>query len=136
MRQHGINMPDPQFSGSGGAVAVEQRGPTGVRPDDPKFKAAQEACKRYLPSGGQAARPNPQQQQQALRFARCMRAHGIDLPDPSPNGGGLVIQGGGSGGRTRSGPNPDDPKFKAAQQACQKYLPKGGMASNSAGGDK
>jgi hypothetical protein len=134
MRQHGINMPDPQFSGSGGDVAVQQGGPTGVRPDDPKFKAAQEACKRYMPNGGQPTRPSPQQQQQALKFARCMRAHGIDMPDPNPNGGGLVMRGGGSGGRTGNGPRPDDPKFKAAQQACQKYMPKGGLVTNSAGG--
>jgi hypothetical protein len=33
--------------------------------------------------------------------------------------------------------NPDDPKFKAAQQACQKLLPndgKGGTLTNSGGG--
>jgi hypothetical protein len=134
MRQHDIDMPDPQFSGSGGEVAVQQQGPTGVRPDDPKFKAAQEACKKYMPKGGQPARPNPQQQQQALKFARCMRAHGIDMPDPQPGGGGLVMRGGGSGGRTGNGPGPDDPKFKAAQQACQQYMPKGGLMTKSAGG--
>jgi hypothetical protein len=38
MRQHGINMADPQMDGS-----LPNRG-SGVDPDDPKFKAAERAC--------------------------------------------------------------------------------------------
>ncbi len=125
MRQHGVDMPDPKFSGN----AIMQNGPTGVKPDDPKFKAAQQACQKYLPNGGQPTKPNPQEQQQMLRFARCMRQHGIDMPDPGSNGGIVV----------KDGPNtvkPDDPKFKAAEQACRKYQPKGGELQTSGGGGK
>ncbi len=133
MREHGINMPDPKFDSNGGITLGVKPGSGVPRPDDPKFKAAQAACQKYLPNGGQPiGKPNPQQQQQALKFARCMRQHGIDMPDPNPNGGGLMV-GGGSGGRTTKAA-PDDPKFKAAQQACQKYLPKGGMVTNGSGG--
>jgi hypothetical protein len=133
MRAHGVNMPDPQFD-SNGAMTLNG-GPGSMSPDDPRFKAAQEACKKYMPGGGQAPKPNPQQLQQALKFARCMRAHGVNMPDPNPNnGGGMVMQrGSGSSGKTR-GPGPDDPKFKAAQQACQQYMPKGGMVTSSGGG--
>jgi hypothetical protein len=103
MRQHGIDMPDPKFDANGGMSITA--GPNGVGPDDPRFKAAQQACQQYLPNGGNPTKPNPEQQQQALKFARCMRQHGIDMPDPSPNGG-MSVQGG-SGGN--SGPRPDDP---------------------------
>ncbi len=127
MRQHGIDMPDPKFEAKGRVV---QDFPRGVSPNDPKVKAAQQACQKYQPNGGQLSKPNPQAQQQLLAFARCMRQHGIDIPDPNPNGGGLAV-----GPQTRV--KPDDPKFKAAQQACQKLLPnagKGGTVANSGGG--
>jgi hypothetical protein len=129
MRQHGIDMPDPKFDGN--RVTQEVRGGPGDKgPNDPKFKAAQQACNKYMPNGGQPTRPSPQEQQQMLAFARCMREHGIDMPDPNPNGGGIVV----NGGNGRKGPKPDDAKFKAAEQACQQYGPKGGKLRTSGGG--
>ena len=133
MRQHGIDMPDPKFDANGGMTQTFKAGPGRKGPNDPKFKAAQQACQKLMPNGGQATKPNPQQQQQRLlQFARCMRQHGIDMPDPGANGGLQVRGGPGTAG-------PDDPKFKAAQQACQHYLPnngKGGTLTNSGGGSK
>jgi hypothetical protein len=126
MRQHGINMPDPQFSGN--KITQELKGGPGSKgPDDPTFKAAQQACNKYLPNGGQPIRPDPQEQQQMLAFARCMRQHGINMPDPNPNGGGIVIG-------PKTGVNPDDQKFKAAEQACQQYAPKGGEKQEQSSG--
>jgi hypothetical protein len=126
MRQHGINMPDPKFNGNGISQEFSARR-GGKGPDDPKFKAAQQACQQYLPNGGQPTKPNPQEQQQMLAFARCMRQHGINMPDPKPNGGIEVKGGPGT-------VNPNDPKFKAAQQACQQYEPKGKKSTQSNGG--
>jgi hypothetical protein len=63
-----------------------------------------------------------------------MREHGIDVPDPDPNGGIVVKRSGANG---RSAPElEDDPEFKAAQQACQQYLPNAGKGPelNSGGG--
>jgi hypothetical protein len=126
MRQQGIDMPDPQMSGN--RITQEfKAGPGSKGPDDPKFKAAQQACNKYLPNGGQPPKPNPQQQQQMLALARCMRQHGINMPDPDPNGGAIVIG-------PKTGVNPDDPKFKAAQQACQQYEPKGEKQTQRNGG--
>jgi hypothetical protein len=116
MRKHGVpNFPDPDSQGrlmlSPGA---------GLNPASPQFRAAQRACKGLLPTGG---KPDPQAQaaflKQALRFSQCMRSHGVpNFPDPkaSGNGIGLTI---GKG----SGVDPNSPKFKAAQQACQSLLP-------------
>jgi hypothetical protein len=115
MRQHGIDLPDPKFDAKG---RMAQQMPTGVGPDDPKFKAANQACKRYLPDGGAPPKVNPQAQQQMVAYARCMRQHGVDIPDPKP-GGGIDVDG-------SKGVNPDDPKFKAAERACRQYQPKGG----------
>jgi hypothetical protein len=50
--------------------------------------------------------------QARLAFAKCMRAHGVNVPDPSPNAGPAA--GGGLGLRNlRSSPN-----FQTANQAC------------------
>ena len=55
--------------------------------------------------------------EEALKFAGCMRSHGItDFPDPS-SGGGFVFHT--SAGMTQS------PQFQAAQKACQRYMPPG-----------
>jgi hypothetical protein len=52
-----------------------------------------------------------------LKFAKCMRAHGVNVPDPSANGGPPGGGGGGGGGggfrALRSSPN-----FAPALKAC------------------
>jgi hypothetical protein len=81
------------------------------------------------PTATTSANTSKDFKQAALAFARCMRQHGIDVPDPSPNGGVLIP----------NTANPNDPKFKAAQQACQQNLPnagKGGTLTQSGGGGK
>lgn len=59
--------------------------------------------------------------QARLNFAKCMRAHGVNIPDPSANGGPPAGGGGGGGGfgSLRSNPN-----FQSASQACAKYRSK------------
>jgi hypothetical protein len=47
MREHGIDFPDPTFDEDGGAQLRLERG-SGVDPDDPEFKEAQEACSDKL----------------------------------------------------------------------------------------
>jgi hypothetical protein len=110
MRQHGINLPDPQLSGD---MIVQDLGNNGE--DDPKVKAAQQAYKQqHLPNGGQAQRPNPQQQQRMLAFARCMRQHGISMPDPKITAEGILQE-------LPRGLDPDDPRLRAAEHACHQY---------------
>src|SRR5438445_372153 len=81
MRSHGVpNFPDPD---SRGGIRI---GPsTGIDPNSPKFKAAQQTCRKLLPNDGQ---PSPAEQvraqQQALKFSACMRAHRVpNFPDPT-----------------------------------------------------
>lgn len=52
-----------------------------------------------------------------LKFADCMRSHGVsNFPDPGP-GGGIQLP---------DGINPRSPAFQSAQNACSKFLPFGG----------
>lgn len=56
-------------------------------------------------------------------YAKCMRSHGIaDFPDPQPNPGG---QGGSFS--LNGGPGSDldrnDPRFQAAERACESLMP-------------
>ena len=55
----------------------------------------------------------------ALKFAACMRSHGVpNFPDPTATGG-IQIQAG-------SGVDPQSPSFQSAQKSCFKLLPGGG----------
>jgi hypothetical protein len=125
MRQHGMNVPDPdpKPGGDQGLGVL----PEGVNPDDPKFKAAQQACQQSAPSGGQPPTRNQQQRQQQLQLARCMRQQGINMPDPDANGGTDM---------SRIGVDPDGPTFKAAEQACRQYQPNRGNQQTSSGGGR
>ncbi len=67
--------------------------------------------------GGSSHKPHAASGGPALKFAQCMRAHGLsNFPDPSAGGGGIQFQASG-------GLNPQSPGFKSAQQACRKYAP-------------
>jgi hypothetical protein len=117
MRDHGIDMPDPK-TGANGNVMI-QAGPAGkLKPGDPAFERAQKACEHFLP---QRQNMTPAQEQEAqermLKFARCMREHGIDIPDSAASGGPVRIGGPGSD------VDPRDPAFQRAQKACMKDAP-------------
>ena len=135
MRAHGVNIPDPQTGGGGGGFHIQIGGPgSAINPDSTTFQNAQKACQSLLPNGGQLSpQQQAQAQQNALNFARCMRAHGVHIPDPQVgNGGiGIKIQGGSGPGQI----NPDDPNFQNAQKACGSQLGNvGGGFSVHAGG--
>jgi hypothetical protein len=125
MREHGVDTPDPQRVGSGG-IKMTQKGTPGSRG---KMEAANKDCQKYMEIGGGKA-PSAAEQAKikdaGLAYAKCMRAHGVDMPDPkfSSNGGGTTFQLGGPGkkGGTSGGPNPDSPTFKAADKACHGKL--------------
>jgi hypothetical protein len=109
MREHGIDMPDPGPGAGPGAAN---------QPPD-KIDAAMQACRQYMPNGGDLSTPNPQQIEQQRKYARCMRDHGIsDFPDPDAQGRFEPSQ--------NSAVNPSDPKFAAADKACSQLRPQGG----------
>ena len=120
MREHGIDVPDPEMDEDGGIRVRAGRG--GFRRgegNDAEFREAQQACGSPLGN----ARPQlteaerQQMQETMLAFAQCMRKEGVDMPDPAfGEGGGLFRVGPGRG------VDPDDPDFRAAQETCQPIL--------------
>lgn len=102
MRAHGVDMPDPQANGGGIKLS-------GGDADKTKISAAQQACKQYLPNGGEPPTLSPEQVTQARNFAACMRQHGVDFPDPDASGRFSL----------GTGISPTDPTFKAASDACK-----------------
>jgi hypothetical protein len=135
MKEHGVDIQvgviTSEAGGSTGSVQVggpdagtEAQPATGAF--DPKaMEEADKACRDLLPAGGMLGDPNatmdPGLADQMLKFARCMRDHGVDFPDPQFDGGGVSIQVGGEAGAI----DPMSDAFKAAQEACGKELPGG-----------
>jgi hypothetical protein len=126
MRQHGVDMPDPSV-GNHGEFEVHLRAGAG---DKAKVDRAQAACQKYLKGIKREISPEERTRMQdaALKFARCMRAHGIDVPDPDfSRGQGILI------GGPDSKIDPNDPAFQRAQEACQHYLPNRGRVTTGGG---
>jgi hypothetical protein len=66
-------------------------------------------------------------QQKMVAYSQCMRAHGV--PEfPEPVEGHLLIRGAVHNGH-RTAINPGSAQFQAAQKACGKLLPNGGVPS-------
>jgi hypothetical protein len=106
MRSRGVpNFPDPTSGGQ--APTVGQ-----VNKKSPAFRNAQRAC-RSRQAALAAVKPRTSRAQQ-LRYAECMRAHGVtNFPDPLPGGGFNVS----------STVNPQSPAFIAADGACGERNP-------------
>jgi hypothetical protein len=112
MRAHGVDMPDPT---PGGGIRIG--GPDMSPQDQQKMEDAQKACQKILEKVRPPELSEEDQQkfkEQALEFARCMRKHGIDMPDPQFQGGGGMTQ------RLDEGADPNSQRFQDAQKACAK----------------
>lgn len=84
MREHGVDMPDP---GANGEMKI-----SGGPGDEDKMNKANEACKSLLPNGGKPKPLSPEDLDKMRKTAKCMRDHGIDMPDPDPNNPGITIK--------------------------------------------
>jgi hypothetical protein len=100
MRENGVDMPDPE-PGGGMSRAI----PAG---DAEKMNKASEACDKLLPNGGKPKPLSPEDLDKARKTAKCMREHGIDMPDPDPNSPGITI----------GSPDNDPGKMEKAMKEC------------------
>ena len=119
MRDHGVDMPDPEMAkpATGGAkpgnavIAVEGN------PDDPTFQKANEACEPLMANMRSDLEDDPERlaemKEQMLEFAQCMRDQGIDMPDPTFDENGRVKMTGPPLEAER-----DSDAFNAAAEAC------------------
>jgi hypothetical protein len=101
MREHGIDMKDPETGPNGGGLSIEVDGK-----DQDKMKAADEACRHLMPNGGKPPKVDAAQLDQLREKAKCLRDHGINVPDPDADHPGLEINGS------------DPATVEAAQKAC------------------
>jgi hypothetical protein len=125
MRAHGVpDFPDPTAQGK--PFSAESLQQAGVQPDSPQLQAASTVCAHLLvpPSPAQVA----QQTRELVRYAACMRAHGLpDFPDPSVSSTGYA-----SLGLTPGIVN--SPDFQPAEQACHSVDPGLPIATHSSKG--
>jgi len=116
MRANGVTeFPDPDASGQLTIDGVLNG--SSLDPSDPAWRSAIGVCKDLQPPGFTGHQRSAQQQEAALRFARCMREGGVeDFPDPTPDAPLIDTE------RIPSlaGKNPrSDPGLTAAMQACR-----------------
>jgi hypothetical protein len=126
MRDHGITrFPDPD---SAGRLKMDFVNGGDLDPNSAQFHAAQSACKSVAPAQSQDV--DVQQREEWLKFAQCMRAHGIaNFPDPRPDGRLLLPR------KDDGSPSVDSnsPQFQAADKACKQYSPGGGSGGGVGG---
>jgi hypothetical protein len=67
--------------------------------------------------------PSLSRDEMGVKFAQCMREHGVDIPDPKP----------GEGIQLRVGPDTGREKVNAALEACREFNPQG--SGGPAGGN-
>jgi hypothetical protein len=116
MRNHGIPVPDPNSQGMiSGSQALQQQ-----YQNTPQGQAALHACQSYLQAAfpQRTAAQTQQYRHAQLLFARCMRAHGVQLADPGPTGDLNVAA---------QNINKNSPQFQTAARACA-YLRQSGPA--------
>lgn len=112
MRENGIDMPDPKESEDGGGIVIQAApGDDGGGPiDEEKMKTAHEACKKFLPNGGEFKPPSPEEQDKLRQQAKCMRDKGYNWPDPKFEGG--------SASEAIELPDMEDDKVKQDMKDC------------------
>jgi hypothetical protein len=123
VREHGVpNFPDPIVDN--GYLEMPAGGGDQAKRALSQNKAAQDACRPILnelpPSAKRSRAPlSAQDMQDLLRFAQCMRQHGIpQWPDPNPDGS-FPLSAAGLASEGKS------PRVVAGLQACRQYWDKG-----------
>jgi hypothetical protein len=133
-RSHGINVPDPSSgggpAGGGGIFRALNNYPQA------QVNSARQACAQYFakafPQFNLTPAQRAQVQQQLVKFAECMRSHGVNVPDPTFNGNGA---GRGFGFRRAFGSvDRNSPAFQSAMKACQSLRPQFGRGGGGGGG--
>jgi len=119
MRSHGVsNFPDPTSDGQinvdfahGGKEGAPLS--SGIDRMSPQYISADQMCHHLLPSGKPTSAQNQQALAKELRFAQCMRSHGVsNFPDPTNAGVVRLI-----------GVDQNSPQYQSAQKVCEALVP-------------
>ena len=120
MREHGIDVPDPEVDENGRVRVMIQRRRAAEGVQDDTFEKAREECGTPFGDAGPpplSEEERAEMQETMLEFAACMREHGVDMPDPDFSSGG-----GGSFGFGGANIDPQSSTFQKAQEACQDII--------------
>jgi hypothetical protein len=109
MRQNGVDVPDP---GSGHAETMR----IGKGAGREKLQAAMKKCQSWLQAGGKLPDlKDPKVRDQYVKFAQCMREHGVDMKDPDLDGTIRIPTG-----------KADPGTVNKAREACKALVPGAG----------
>jgi hypothetical protein len=118
VRSHGVpNFPDAK---AGGGFDV----PSTINTQSPAYLAARQACTKP-PAAPMASRgPSDRQQLELIGAAKCMRAHGVNVSDPTFNGAYMTLD-------ELDQTTIASPAFKRAEPVCHYPVPNnaGSLAS-------
>ena len=122
MREHGVDMPDPQVSDEGGGKFS-----VGFRPARAAPRPTRTSSRRPTRPAGRSSRTRSARasalscrlrtRRSCSSFARCMREHGIDMPDPGE--GGVMSGSVGPAMPKRSIPRSSRPPRRRARTCCR-----------------
>ena len=121
MRSHGVpDYPGPDSSGYLPKITPSNEQQLGV--SQSRFNTAQAACQALWPYQAPTQAEQRQELADDLKFARCMRAHGLPgFPDPAPEPDGprFLIS------VSKDGFNPHSARVLVLAHECQHVLPAG-----------
>ena len=107
LQQEGLKVQEPQDGGLGNSSGKGAIDLNGV--DQKKAEQAMQKCAQLLPDGGAPKITTDQQAMNVLlEQAKCLRAHGIDVADPTPGQLGVL--------KAPQGTTPE--AFQKALDAC------------------
>ena len=119
-RSHGINVPDPSATGDLGAdaQALQNYPPNQIQT---VLQECHSEAVQAFPQLNLSPAERAQLQQRLVKFAECMRSHGVNVPDPTFNNGGTF------GFREAfRALDRNSPAFQSALTACRGTLPRFG----------
>jgi hypothetical protein len=121
MREHGVPMADPQVKSDGAVSLTIVADSSAVPIDKSEYDAAETACRHFMTEAAGPAGPgasiDPALEDALLAYAKCMREHDVDMPDPqfSTGGGPISVKGG-------DAVDPGSATYQAADEACRGIL--------------
>ena len=104
MREHGVDMADPDPNGGGIGISVDSEA------EKKAVDKANEACKHLMPGGGKAEKPTPEDLDRARATAKCLREHGVNVKEPTMEDPGISVDASAGGN--------DPEKVNKAMQEC------------------
>ncbi len=111
MREHGVNVPDKDISGSNALQGVPQN----------TLQAALSACGKYRASSiGSAPSQQNELREAVVKYARCLRSNGLNVPEPTGTSINALAT-----FRQAITELESNPAFQQANSKCKAALPSG-----------